>query len=217
MHRKLACLLVLLLTATALSAPRPLKMTLLVPANRSHLREYLGPDTAVIFVQLASLTDEETADLLEWVQKGGSLWFSDCRLAPRFGMEPAPLDVRVLSATTLERQPYGGQRHVALLTAVVYAATQHPLVDGLQFERGFLLGADESHVSTVKAGGDVVGLMRLTSDPHDPHADQMAAALRMVGHGSIVFRPVVTDGTFEYNLKQWVARQYADPSPTPDH
>lgn len=168
--------------------------------------------------------DEDIKRLLEWASKGGVVLFEDSRLAQNFGFEGAPVSAADLdpSKYKFDHGDYGGEKKFPGGDTLVMAAAgvPHPTLAGVDAVQIFMLavgdgpktqnGQPGALLSCLRQTPDMIPLLKLNPTNDGPLRDRVAAGLRSVGDGYVVFKPLVweeqyTGGRFQYNLLEWMA------------
>ncbi|HEY4003170.1 MAG TPA: hypothetical protein VGO93_30155 [Candidatus Xenobia bacterium] len=148
--------------------------------------------------------------LLAWVQQGGSLWFQDSRMADKFGMQADPIAKAEIFNSGTDDGRYNTHSKLKGLAAEAFAMDNNdPLLTDVNAVGAFLIPLGNDQYPGVKAGGDVIGLLRAAPNPEAADADKMIAAYRHVGSGTVVFKPLVwidslASDRFQTNLREWV-------------
>lgn len=182
-------------------------------------------------MQPDKLTADDTATIMAWVEQGGSLWFQDCRMASSFGMEADPLTSDEISKAQEQEGPYNTHKKYKGLAAVCFPFGHHEVLTDVDAVVAFVIPVGPDQYSAVKAVDGVEPLLRTTANPETASAVKMVAALKHVGQGTVIFKPLVWEESlasdrFQANLREWVggygvphienvAGPYSEPTKSP--
>ncbi|MCD4785086.1 MAG: hypothetical protein K8T10_14825 [Candidatus Eremiobacteraeota bacterium] len=186
-----------------------IKYDVITGKNLNTLEKYKPGTKPVHFLAVQvppELFKEEHAKiLLDWVNSGGVIWFYDSRLASYFGMESAPYEKKRIRGKDYEGG-YAAKKVKGMNVVVaVHPFAESDVVSGVQSIQVFLMEVDKDKYSAVsiKTPG-VVGLFVANEE------NKCAVALRKLGKGWIVFKPllwpkVLGGERFQVNLKEFSA------------
>lgn len=162
-----------------------------------------------------ALDADTAAKIMEWVKRGGILWFYDSRLAPSFGMENSPLE-----KDDMNGQPHNGDYgtgKVSGFNVVAHASAleEHQIVTGVQSIQVFIMEVGKNQFSAVKS--DTPGVIPLFQVNLQK---KTVVALKGVGKGWIIFKPliwldVLGGERFQVNLKEFSGGYGVPKSRTP--
>ncbi len=146
---------------------------------------------------------EDAQLLLDWVKRGGVLWFYDSRLAPYFQMENSPLCKK-----KVEGKPYEGDygaTKVKGINTIAHALpfAKHDIKKGVQSIQVFLMkvGKDKYSAVSSKTKG-VIPVFQVNLEP------KAVVALKKIGKGWVIFKPllwpdVLGGERFQVNLMEF--------------
>ncbi|MHB2020430.1 MAG: hypothetical protein ACYCW6_26130, partial [Candidatus Xenobia bacterium] len=149
MIKRLWIVLTLALTVSAWAMPEAMKKLfhtddiqkhVVVVQHKDEVSRLQQEGALIAVVQMGpdDVTDEVAAQLMAWVQNGGSLWFQDCRMAARFGMQPAPLTTHDIAKFEERDGKYAGHK-IHGMAALGFPASNHSVLTDVDAVAGFLL------------------------------------------------------------------------------
>ena len=172
-----------------------------------HLDEVLNnPNIRIICWQVAydKYNEEWTPRLLEWVRRGGSLWFYDARLADRFGMEMYELRGEQFRGNP-EKGDIGDVKMKGR-AVTVFPVQNHAVSTGVGSVAAFLPILDEKRdiYGSIVPHEGTLNLLQFAAD------SPALAALRREGYGTVVFKPLLWEKSlsgerFQRNLIDFCA------------
>lgn len=154
--------------------------------NIHNVQQILEDPTVKIFILQVPFEEfdlQAMPALIDWVRQGHALWFYDARYAPYLGMK-----AYALSAKQFRGKPHVGKlgdRKYNGLACGVLTFSKHPTVTGVGQCTVFLPLLGEDYYSAVAVEGDTEPLLQFAAD------SPALAALRRVGKGVIIFKPLL--------------------------
>lgn len=148
----------------------------------------------IIQVEPEELNSEKAEILMNWVRRGGTLWFYDSRLAHYFGMKPSPFKAEKFPFKQLEGE-YGAQKRYPGIAVGCEAWGNHSITIGIRKLMVFVIRVGEGLYSAVLDKGgpeEIIPLLKIKRD--DPYA---IAAIKNVDEGKVIFKPLLWENKFD--------------------
>jgi hypothetical protein len=155
------------------------------------------------------LMDENKAKILmNWVRRGGVLWYYDSRMAHLFSMKNAPFEAGDIPFKRFEGE-YGSEKKQPGIAVGCLAWGNHSLTTGIRKVLVFVLELDKGKYSAVADEG-VLPLLKI-----DRTSKYSIAALMKVGRGSVIFKPLLWEDQYDGRDFQRMLIKYSSKDPVP--
>lgn len=176
------------------------------------LERLAGAKIVVWQVLPEDTSPEHVKALLAWVDKGGTLWFQDSRLAEGFGMQAAPAGKADLRNVKDHKGHYGSIQKFPGVATIATAPPLHrpDVLKGVDAVQVFLMRVGEDQYSVLRQTADLVPLLKIQQMSTQPLYDRIIAGMMRRGQGIIVFKPLIFDeqltgARFQANLLEFSA------------
>jgi hypothetical protein len=162
----------------------------------------------ILQVKPELMDDAHAKILMDWVRRGGVLWYYDSRLARFFSMKEAPFEIGDIPCKRFEGE-YGSEKKQAGIAVGCIAWGNHSLTTGIRKVLVFVLELEKGKYSAVADEG-VLPLLKI-----ERTARYSVAALRKVGRGSIIFKPLLWEDQYDGRDFQRILIKYSSKDPVP--
>jgi hypothetical protein len=172
-------------------------------------------EKSLVIVQVSpELFDHKKARILmNWVSRGGTLWFYDSRLAGFFSMKSSPFAPGTIKYKELEGE-YGSEKKFPGIAIGCEAWGNHSLTIGIREVVVFALRVEGegkgAKYSAVSEEAGVTPLLRLGQKD-----TECIAAIRDVGKGHVIFKPLLWEDQFDGRNFQRKLLKYSNGNPVP--
>lgn len=170
-----------------------------------------GKENSCVIVQVTpdEMDARKAGVLMDWVHRGGTLWFYDCRLAQHFGMTPAPFSAADFPAKTLEGE-YGSQKKFPGIAVGCQAWGNHSITIGIRRVLVFILKVDENLYSAVRDEEQITPLLKVKREDR-----YSISAIKTVGRGHVIFKPLLWKDKYDGDDFQRKLMKYSEKEAVP--
>ncbi len=140
------------------------------------------------------LNGKMASSLMSWVERGGTLWFYDSRLASFLGFKNSPMVIKDLESRTMNAEFGAGKMSGVALGA---EAQRGPTITlGVRRIVAFVPEVGKNSYSAVAAQPDLVPLLKV------PQQTSLVGALLKRGKGVIIFKPLLWEKQYDGGVFQ---------------
>ena len=155
-----------------------------------------GKVNFIVFQADFDKADKKTTSLImEWVERGGCLWFYDSRLAPFFGMKNSPMYFKGLESKSMSAEFGNGKISGVPLGAEAKKGT--PITVGV---RRVVVFIPEIAQNSYGAVAPEEGIEPVLQVPEQEKS--LVCAIKKHGKGCIVFKPLLWEKQYDGKVFQ---------------
>lgn len=155
-----------------------------------------GKINFIVFQADFKKADAKTASvLMNWVEKGGCLWFYDSRLAPLFGMKNSPMNFKDLESKSMSAEFGSGKISGAPLGAQSHRGT--PITVGVRRVVVFVPAVGKDLYSAVALEDGILPVLQVPEQEKS-----LVCAVKKIGKGNIIFKPLLWEKQYDGKVFQ---------------
>lgn len=144
----------------------------------------------IVQVKPGQFDESKASILMDWVSRGGVLWFYDSGLAHYFGMEEASFEARDFPFKKVKGE-YGGDKNQQGIAAGCEAWGNHGITIGIRRVMVFILEIGDGKFSAVK-DENIMPLLKINRND-----SYCVSAIKNIGQGSVIFKPLLWEDQFD--------------------
>jgi hypothetical protein len=206
-------LLIAACAALSISAEASTFSTLILTSENIEQFDRLTGDAedkncVILQVKPELMQEDKAKSLMEWVKRGGVLWYYDSRLAHFFEMKEAAFEAKGFPFKHFEGE-YGSEKKQAGIAVGCVAWGNHSLTTGIRKVLVFILELEKGNYSAVADEG-VTPLLKIERTAH-----YSIAAIKKVGRGSIIFKPLLWEDQYDGRDFQRLLIKYSSKDAVP--